>query len=71
MILDLTFLEKFHQKRPEALFSTLFSQDNFGSEVVNAILTTSAGMKVVVKFGDSRSSRSRDIRQPQIRDGRR
>ena len=73
MTLTQTFLDKFHPKQSEAAFSTIF-QNNFRlevvSDVISGVVVDPTDMKVRVKFGDSRSNRSRDIRLPQMRNER-
>ena len=52
-----------------------YFQDKFLPEVVSdvtsGVVVDPSGVKVRVKFGDSRSNRSRDIGRPQMSDGRR
>ena len=67
MILALTYLEKFHLKPYEAAFSTIFfrlSPPEVVRDVVSGANVGQAGEDVPVKFGDSRSNNSRDIRLP-------
>ena len=56
-------------KPSEASFPALFSNvDNFRpeaySDVISGVVVEPTGVKVAVKLGDSRSTRSRDIRLP-------
>ena len=48
-----------HPNPSEAAFSTVFFQDDFrpgvGSDAISGVVVDPAGMKVSVKFGDSRS----------------
>ena len=64
-ILASTVLEKFRPKPSQAIFSTVF-RSNFRPEVDNEVIPDVAidyvGMDVHVKFADSRSNGSRDIR---------
>ena len=55
-------------KPSDAAFSTVLNFDNFQPEVrsngISGAVVDPAGVKAHVKFGDSRSNRSRDIRLP-------
>ena len=63
--------KKLHPKALEAPFSTVFCH-NFrpeaDSDVISGAIVEATGMEVRVKFGGSRSNRSRDIRLSQMRD---
>ena len=67
VILAYSFLEMFHLRLSEAAFSTIFAR-NFRQEVVNDVMSSAVvdptGVKVLVKFGHSRSNCSLDIRLP-------
>ena len=70
MILAKTFLDKFHLKPSEAAFSTVSFRGNFRPEVdgdvISGVVIYTTGVKVHVKFGDSRSTRSLNIRLPHV-----
>ena len=61
----LNVLEKFDPKPPEAIFRVFFRDDfrpDVFSDVISFLAVDQVGMDVRIKFGDSRSNRSRDIR---------
>ena len=66
VILAWTVFEKFRPKPSEAVFSTVFFHYNLRSEVDGDIISTAAidyvSKDVRLKFGDSRSNESLDIR---------
>ena len=55
-------------KMPISAFSAVSNVDNFrlqvDSDVVSGVVVDPTGVKIPVKFGDSRSNRSRNIRLP-------
>ena len=70
MIFAQMVLEKFHPKPSEAAFLTGCIRDNFRpeivSDVISGVVVELVGADVRVKFGDSRTKRSRDIRAVQF-----
>ena len=46
------------------IFGPFSNVDSFRPDVISAVVIDQTGMKVRVKFGDSRSNRSRNIRLP-------
>ena len=69
MILALTILEIYSSEAVEfSIFDRLLNFDNCQpevvSDVISGVVVDSTGVKVRVKFGDSRLNRSRDIRLP-------
>ena len=65
MIIAKTNLEKFQQKPSEVVFLTFFRYNfrpEVDNEVISGVAVDNVSMDVLLKFGDSSSNGSRDIR---------